>query len=249
MPKRLTSIAAALCTLAVAPATADGVPLVQSVPHIMTYGSARVDVVPDQADLFLGVETERPTPAAAADATAQAATDVIAAVKAQGIDARDISTTFTLAAVYDEDRDPAGRPLKRTLRGYKAEEAVTIRVRDVAKTGTLARTLIARGATSFRGFSFSYSKERGKQRELEAEATRDALAEARIYTDAIGVKLGRPLQIGSDGGPTPVVVAKMPSHTASKYQSSEAVVIPTEPGVQTISAEISVVWEIKGAPP
>lgn len=258
MSKRISAMAAALplaCLSAWGGAMADTVTLVQSVPHITTTGVASATVVPDQADIYLGVDNERPTIAEASDATARAAGAVIDALKAQGVDAKDIRTSFTLTAVYDEERDAKGQLLKRSLRGYQANEAVTVRMHDVAKVGPLARTLIDSGANAFRGFAFSYSKERSKRRELEAEATRDALAEARIYTDAIGVKLGRPLQIGNDSQGDGA--ADLPSRRAppvfepadGNVQKAAPVMIPTEPGTQVIVASITVVWEIKGSAP
>ncbi len=67
--------------------------LVDSVPHIVVVGHAHTEVAPDYAVLSLAVVTERPKAAAAAAANAEAAQAVIDAIKAQGIDPKDVQTS------------------------------------------------------------------------------------------------------------------------------------------------------------
>lgn len=220
----------------------------QSVPHITTSGSASADVVPDEAIIQLGIMTESATAPVASAGTAKAATAVIAEIKAQGIPDRDIRTTsVNLTTLYDDDHDQAGRVTKHTLRGYQSSESLSILIRDVTKAGRLAQSLIDKGANEFGGISFYYSKEREKRRELQADAMRDALAEAQSYTGAIGLKLGRVIQIGVDPDGDNGSAADMPSRRmpASLGKTISTVAIPIEPGVQTISASITVTWEIE----
>ncbi len=222
-----------------------GVPLKDSVPHMTTTGKAEVEVRPDQADLRLGVRQERKTADAAADATAKAAETVIAVIAAQGIEPADIQTSFSVSETFDTSKDEKDRSLSRTPRGYEADEGISVQVRDLAKVGPLARALIAGGVNSFEGFSFTYSKARQRQQDLETEAMRNALARARIYTDAVGLKLGRVLEIGED----PVAFngeADLPSRRALPGGAAP-VVIPIEPGLQTLRSSVTVIWQIEGA--
>ena len=249
------TIATLFTTLLAAPAIAQapplGVPLKEAVPHITTTGFARAEIVPDQADIFLGVSSEDASAAGATEETAKAATTIIAEIKARGLDARDVKTTaFDLVSLFDEEHDPQGRVTKRTPRGFKARETLSLRVRDVTKAGGIARALIDKGANEFSGITFSSSKALLKQKDLEADAMRDALAEAKIYTDAVGLKLGRPLVIGEDGGEPNGGIADLPGRRSPPTADGQAaIVIPIEPGVQVLSATIKVVWEIRGALP
>lgn len=234
-------LTAAVIACIPAMASADPVTLKDMVPHITTTGSASADVVPDLADLKLGVRNERPTASEAAAVTAKAASDVIADVKAHGIDSKDIKTTFDISAQYDVKTDGHGTITERTLRGYSADEGIIVRVRDVSKAGALARELIEKGVNAFEGIDFSYSKEKEKRRDLDAAAIRDALTEAKIYTDAIGLELGRVLQIGDEtmaGGEADLPSRRMPP--------GYSVAIPTEPGVQKLREAVTVIWEIVG---
>ena len=71
-----------------APATTD------PATHTITVtATGKTTVVPDVARVYLGVTANRPTVKAVRDAGAQAMTDIIAAVKALGVDKKDIQTT------------------------------------------------------------------------------------------------------------------------------------------------------------
>ena len=238
-----------LCLLApmlvIGAAHADPVALKDSVPHLTTAGTASADVVPDRADLRLGIANERPDAEAAAQATAKGATDVLADLKARGVEAKDIKTGFDLSAQFDSKSDEHGRTTEQKLRGYLAYETVSVHLQDVAKAGALARELVGKGANVIEGIGFSYSHRKEKLRELNAAALRDALAEARSYTDAAGLKLGRVLQIGED--PTSEDgAADLPSRRAvPRYTAT----IPLEPGTQKLTQSVTVIWEIEGKAP
>ena len=236
-----------LCLSAVTPAFAEppGVPLRDAVPHMTVTGEAEAEVMPDQADLSLGVRRERKTADAATNATAEAATAVIAAIKGQGVALGDIHTSFSVSQMFDPKKDENDHVVGQTPRGYEAYETISVRVHDIGKVGPLARDLIAKGANSFEGVSFSYAKAKQKGRDLDTEAMRDALVQARIYAEAVGLKLGRVLQIGEDPVQAGGDQADLPSRRAPRVYAG-AVVIPTEPGLQTLRSSVTVIFEIEG---
>lgn len=242
---RLLFSAAALL-LAVGIVRADGAALKDTVPHIAATGSASLEVVPDRATLHLGVANERPTADAATEATAQGARTVIADIKAHGVDAKDIKTSFDLTAQFDDTTDAAGRRTGQKLRGYLAVEDIQVRLDDVAKAGALARELVSKGANSFDGIDFTYSRSEQAMRDLNAAALRDAVAEARSYTDAAGLKLGRILQIGADPGDAEGGAADLPTRRRLPHAG---VVIPIEPGTQKLVKSVTVIFEIEGKAP
>lgn len=242
---RVLCLFSALLLSSAMSAGADPVALKDSVPHISATGSASIEVVPDRAVLHLGAPNERPTADAAAEATAQAATTVIADIKAHGVDAKDIKTSFDLSAQFDETTDAAGHRTGQKLRGYLAVEDIQVRLDDVAKAGGLARELVSKGANSFEGIDFTYSRSKQAMRDLNAAALRDAVAEARSYTDAAGLKLGRVLQIGADPS-EPDNAADLPSRRRVPHA---AVIIPMEPGTRKLEKSVTVIFEIEGKAP
>src|SRR5262245_35288653 len=218
--------------------------LKDSVPTITTNGEASAEAVPDIATISLGVDTERPKAADATRENARAVQAVVNEIKAQGIDAKDIKTvSVTLAPVYDEERNPNGYVTKRTLRGYRASYSLNVRIKDVAKAGSLASQMLDKGANRVDGITYEYSKKEEKYNELRADAARDALRKAKSYADALGIKLGRVLEIGTRPHEVPVPVATAPGMRAAAGQEP-AVAIPIEPGVETLRAQVQVIWEL-----
>jgi uncharacterized protein YggE len=216
--------------------------LKDTVPSITTTGEASVEVVPNIAILSLGVETERPKAADAAAENARATQAVVADIKAQGIEARDIRTLgVTLSPVYDETTDPNGRVARRTLRGYRARNELSVKVRQVEKAGALAQQWIGKGANDFAGIEFDYDQKEAKYDALRGDAVRDALRKATSYTTGLGVRLGRVLSIASPGGYPRPVAAALGGRLA---KSDGAVPIPVEPGVETLRVEVQVSWEL-----
>jgi uncharacterized protein len=225
-------------------ARADTVPLRESVPHITVTGSAMANVVPDEAFISIGISREKSTANAAAAEMAAAASAVVAEIKEEGVEVADIATTSTsLSRVYDEVTQ-SGRT-KQVFRAYHASEDLSIHVRDVAKASRLARALIDKGANEFHAISFGYTKQREKVLALQGDAMRDALKEARSYTDALGLKLGRVIQIGDEGSGGGVTDIARPSpRMARKAAVSPPADIPVEPGLLTFNSSIAVTWEI-----
>lgn len=212
--------------------------LVDSVPHITVVGHAHSDVVPDYATLSLAVVTERPKAAAAAAANAEAAQAVIDAVKAQGIDPKDVQTSeVSLTPVYDNISDAVGRGTTQKLRGYQARNGLTIRVREIGKAGALAAQLIESGANELQGISYGASHEDEIYAKLNDAAMRDALLIAKDYLPAAGVSLGRVLEIAPDdhGGVAPRVFAKAMAPMPD---------VPVEPGTLSYDSQVRVTWEL-----
>ncbi|MGB8278608.1 MAG: SIMPL domain-containing protein [Methylovirgula sp.] len=214
-----------------------------SVPHITVTGRAHLDVVPDVAILSVAVATERPKAADAVAANSRAAQALIDEIKAQGIDAQNIRTvSITLVPVYDQQRDSATHATKQVLRGYRARNSLSIKVHNLGKAGMLARQLIDKGANEFYGINFDYEHKEEAYDKLRDEAMQDALRKAKAYLPALGLKLGRVLEImpqANVGTPRGTIFA-----AAMPTAPTEPISIPIEPGTQTLQIEVRVSWEI-----
>ena len=146
--------------------------------------------------------TERKTSQEAAAENARSATKVIEEIKALKIEARDVRTVaVTVAPVFGEEKDASGRVVKRTVTGYRALNSLEIRVREIGKVGPIAQQLIDKGGNVLGGISFSVSDAEARRDQLRAKAMQEALRRAKIYTDAIGVKLGRVIEIEPESEP------------------------------------------------
>ena len=212
-------------------------------PSMSVTSTATREVVPDIATLRLSVSVERPTASAAAEETARGSQSVISEIKAQGIDPRDLKTEITLSPVFDEERGPQGQTVRRTLRGYQGRNALTVRLHDTTRAGALARTLIDKGANVFEGISFKVGDEQRPLDELRVQATRDVVRKAKLYAEAAGVRLGRVLTIEPDPDSANGNEASLPRRAPSSG-GAMTTVIPVEPGIERITARVSITWEI-----
>jgi uncharacterized protein YggE len=213
-------------------------------PHITIIGTASAQVVPDLAEISLGVTTEKPGAAEASAENARIAQGIIDAAKAQGVEARDIRTqAVTLTQVFDEIHDANGRFTGRKPRGFSAENTIAVRVRALDKAGALAQSLITKGATQFNGIGFTVEHPEPVQDKLLSEAVRDARRKAGIAAEALGVKLGPVLLIerpSADTGGAPVFAkGRMLAAMAP------APAVPVEAGTQTLSSEMEVTWALE----
>lgn len=211
-------------------------------PHLTITGTASVEVVPDVAEVSLGVSTEKPRAADAANETARIAHELVEAAKAQGVESQDIRTeSVTLTQVYDEVTDANGHYTGRKPRGFSASNIILLRVRALDKTGALAQSLIDKGATQLNGISFSVEHPERVTDTLLASAVRDAKRQAEIVAGAAGLKLGRILLIErpDDKAPAPYLRAN------TKAVAMAAPAMPVEAGTETLHSEINVTWAIE----
>lgn len=234
------------------------------VPAVMTNGVASAEVVPDIAIISLGVDTERPKAADAARDNARAVQAIVGEIKAQGIEAKDIRTlSVTLSPVYDEvevkipnangdvakrTSGPTGAAVvsllpdrvitRKTLRGYKAHNSLSVRIKDIEKAGVLAGQLLDKGANSFEGIAFDYSQKEAKYNALPGDAVRDALRKASSYANGLGLKLGRVLEIVAQPGDY------YSAGIAGNSVKRAATPVPIEPGSEVVQADVRVTWEL-----
>ena len=212
-----------------------------SLPSITVVGEAQAEVAPDVAILSFGVSTEKKTAVEAAEANARATQAVIADVRGEGVEARDIRTLgVTLIPVYDEERDPGGRLVRRAPRGYEARNEITVRLRQIDRVGALARRWIEKGANQFGGVYFDVENKEAALDALRGEAMRDAERKAGAYIKGFKVRLGRILSIASAGaGPRPMAMA-----ARADKSGGAGTAIPIEPGVETLSVSVEARFEL-----
>jgi uncharacterized protein YggE len=221
----------------VAPASAQVVP-----PAVISVtGQASIAVPPDMALIDGGVTSEAKTAREASEANNAAMGKVLLALKAAGLDEKDVQTArLSLQPQYAAQL--SSRPSTGgVISGYRASNRVTIRLRDVTKVASTIDTLVASGANEIGGISFMVEKASKLLDDARAEAIADARRKAEIFATAAGVTLGAPVSISEDGGgaPAPMAFRKMSGVASSA---------PVAQGEETLRVNVSVSWAIKSAP-
>ncbi len=232
---RLSIAAATLMGLlaAASPAFADGVKM----PHIITLsGHGEVRATPDVAFVTSGVLSQGTTAADALAANTKAMTDLFAALKAAGIEDKDVQTSnFSVQPRYDFSNGQAPK-----LVGYDVSNTVTVKIKKIDEMGALLDKLVQSGSNQITGISFDVSKPEQATDEARKLAVADAQRKAKVYAEAMGVVLGNVVQI-SEGS---AVQPPMPMVRATMMKADAAPPVPVAAGEQTLAADVNVIWEI-----
>lgn len=203
--------------------------------EITVSGSATVDTAPDIATVTAGVETQAPTAADALKANGTAMTAVLAAARSTGIEARDLQTSqLNLNPVFRQD--PGGSDAAPQVVAYQASNMVTVRVRDVAKLGSVIDAVTGAGANRLYGVSFDVDAPDALLDTARQKALADAHRKADLFATAAGVKLGPVIAISEGGGG-----GAMPLR--AKMEMSMAA--PVEAGSVTLGADVTVVYGLE----
>jgi uncharacterized protein YggE len=161
-------------------------PACDSSRTVQVTGSATVNVTPDRALIQLGVQSNGATPDAVQSANSVAIQKVMAALKAQGVEAKDIATDIYIIEPVYENYDSL------YIKGYRINNVVAVTLRDVSKTSIILAAALKAGANQVVNVEFYTSelrKYRDQARELAMQAAKEkaqALASAAgAQTDCV----------------------------------------------------------------
>jgi uncharacterized protein YggE len=128
--------------------------------------------------------------------------------------------------------------------GYTVSRAIDVSTDAIDRAGPIVDAGVAAGATNVNGVSFMLRDPQASQRAAQAAALADAVAQARALATEAGVRLVRILNLspgGGGGGVRPMPMMRM---------ALAAPPVPTtiDPGSLSVSAEVTVQYEIAPAP-
>lgn len=201
---------------------------------ITVSGTGRVTAQPDEATISIGAQITAPTLAEATEQANAIMTKVLAALKAQGIDPKEIQTsTYNVNPVttYNE-----GEPPKVT--GYQVMNVVNVKVKDIANVGKVLDAGMSAGANYLGGVTFGIADSSKYETEARTAAVKDATHIAETLAAASGVKLGNVISIteGVTSAPPPLPYARSAADAASAG--------PVETGSLEISTNVLMRFEI-----
>lgn len=181
----LAAALAAYLALPALPAAAQQQPF--PAPRISVTGEGEASARPDMAVLTLGVTREAPTAREALDANSDAMAAVIAAMKAEGVEERDLQTSnFSISPVYVYPR-PDQPDQKPKITGYQVNNTLSVRLRDIAKVGAVLDKAVTLGVNQGGGISFTNDDPSATLTEARKRAVQDAIDKATTLAEAAGV--------------------------------------------------------------
>jgi uncharacterized protein YggE len=237
---KLAAIMTIVGLVATAPAFAQDearIPFEATTLHLSASGEAHA--APDMADISVGVEVLAPTAAEALRQNAQQMTATIAALKAKGVEARDIQTSgLTLNPQYVfHDNEP------RRLTGYQASNTVTILVRNLAQLGPDVDAVVAVGANRIGGVSFGLADRKAAEDAARRAAVKTLQEKASLLAEAAGYRVARLVSLTDGGGDGPPI--RPMTMTRVKAPGAPPAPTPTEAGDVQVTATVSAVYELK----
>lgn len=207
-------------------------------PSLNLSAHGEVKVAPDMATISFAVVTEAPTAAEAMRLNAERMNQVMAALRRAGLNERDIQTSgLNLSAQYDYTQNEPPR-----LRGYQAQNRVTVVINDLARVGATADAVVAAGVNQIDGIAFGLKDPSAAQDQARRLAVQALQGRAALYADALGVRLVGVRSLTEGGGyqPQPPV---MYARAETAMAAGDAT--PVSGGQLTVRVEVSAVYDIQ----
>jgi uncharacterized protein len=199
---------------------------------ITVTGTGEMRATPDRAGLSFGVQSNGATAAKALAANSAELRRLIDALKAAGVEAKDLKTEhMDVSPRYDVDK-------VASQRGYSANSSLMVSNQPLDRASRLSDVAVAAGADTVSGPSLSVADRDDRYRRALERALDDARAKAEALAAAADVSLGEVTAIveGSHqyGGPLIAMAERTEMDAAT----------PIEPGSEEITALVTVTFAI-----
>ncbi|GAB4419940.1 MAG: SIMPL domain-containing protein [Anaerolineales bacterium] len=203
-------------------------------------GTGQVFLSPDIAYIYIGVHSDEATAAEAVAANNTETQKVIEALKAAGVEAKDIRTT-NFSIWPNQQYGPDGQP---TGTRYVVDNSVFVTVRALDELGDLLDSAVEAGANSINSIQFDVADKTEALKKAREEAVKDAKAQAQELADVAGLKLGD-MQTISFYDSAPVPYLDTFGKGGGGGVAMEAAAVPIQPGQLTLMVTVSMSYEIK----
>jgi hypothetical protein len=205
-------------------------------PHITTTGSGEARISPDRATIFVGVQSRATTAAAAGNDNARRQKAVLDTLKALGLTTDQLSTlNYNVSPEMVYPQTGGGTP---KVTGYVVTNTVRADVRRIDDVGKLIDAALAKGANEISSLQFYSSKADSARRAAMAEAVKNAQADAEVLARASGGSLGGIIEVSTGSAPV------RPFAEMAMSKVAAAAPTPIEPGQQTITATVTVIFRL-----
>jgi len=228
-----------LASVGIASAQGVGYVYSQAKDTLSVNGQATINADPDEVRLSIGAITESASAQASMQQNADIMQNVRNALAAKGISGDRVSTSsFSVSPkrIYND--------ITRTydVTGYTTTHILLVKLSDVNKAGEIIDAASGAGANNIGSIQFTLSETKQKELRLQAlrDAARNAKEKANVISSELGVSLVKPTHI-SEG-----FVSVLPYQRSYDIgiAASEAAPTAISPGEVSVSATLSVVYEI-----
>ena len=211
-------------------------------PTLSISGEGEVSIAPDMATVMLSVLRQAPTAKEALAANNAAMGEVMAAMKAFGIEDRDLQTSqFSVNPVYVYP-DDSNRLKMPKIVAYEVRNGLGVRVRDLSKLGEVLDSAVTLGVNDGGGIQFGNDDPKEAIKAARVAAMKDAIDRAETLVGAANIKLGRIISINENfNRPYPIPMMK----TARSMEMVAADAVPVAAGENAYSVTVNVTFELE----
>lgn len=209
---------------------------------ISVTGKARRSLVQNESTVLGTWEAKAVTSEEARNQTRESTAKALAAIKANGIEEKKITTTQV--SVNPEYNWQAGR---NKITGYRASTSLEVKLTDPKKADEIISLMTKNGAnyTSGPQLGFSNAILDQMEKELQAEAVTEAKKQAKILAQEAGAKLGRVVSIGRGGISSPNDRGIYPLAMTDELKAPASDSSDISIGEKEMTATISITYQLK----
>jgi uncharacterized protein YggE len=200
-------------------------------------GTSEVKVVPDQGVISIGVEKENASAMAAKHAADSAARNLLTTLRANGLDAKDMATTFL-------SLQPRTTYVKHVrVSTFVAEQTLSVTVRDISKLDSLLEALVKVGGNRIDSIQYEVSEPRKYRDQAREMAVIAAKEKAQALANALGQQIGKAFSVDEAQDFSSLQSYNSASYgfDSNKVRSREPA---TAPGERSVTASVTIAFEL-----
>ena len=205
-----------------------------NVSKLIVQGEGKASAAPDMATIVLGVETRNASASAAAAENAKLMNATVNALRAAGIEDKDIQTSRYSLTTEPQEKPKEGEKPKAPE--FIATNQVTVRLNDTSDVGKILDAAVSAGSNSIQEVSFDLRNPKPQEDQALAHAIEDAGRKAEVAAKAAGMKLGKVLELSEGYG----YVAP----AAKSAVFADGAVTPIQPGEMVVTSSVTITYEI-----
>lgn len=218
---------------------------------ISVSGEGEVSAVPDIATFSVTVQERADDVTTAQTKATEKGNEIIAYLKGQDIDEKDIKTAdYSVYPRYEYQNAVCTSgycpPGKQVLDGYEVTQTINVKVRDTEKAGALLSGVGSLGASSVSGLTFAVDDEDGLKSAAREKAIAQADEKAEELARQLGVHLVRVVGFNESSDYPMYAYGRGGVAMDAMSAKVEAAPVPELPvGENKITSNVTVTWEIR----
>lgn len=204
---------------------------------ITVVGVGRASATPDIARVTVGVDVVNPSLSKALTEVNRKTSSVIAQLKEQGIEDKDIRTV-DFNVFPQQSYGPNG---PGPITGYRVSNSVRVTIRDLDKAGDILEQAVNAGANTVQGLTFTIEDPKPVETEARVSAIQDARFKADALAQEAGATVGQVINISEVqvGGAIPL------NQPAAMDGRGGGGGVEIAPGMQDVSVQVQVTYDLQ----